>query len=87
VREAISRLNPHAKVRFVDTASYPTKAYQAEVGKLAGLVEAMVVGGRSALVQAFGGVLPDDILLLGDESSDGVEKLAHRHFPPRTWRQ
>lgn len=49
VREAVARLNPHAEIRFVDTVCYPTKAHQAAVEKLAGLVEAMVVvGGRNS---------------------------------------
>jgi 4-hydroxy-3-methylbut-2-enyl diphosphate reductase len=49
VREAITRLNPHAEVRFVDTVCHPTKSHQAAVEKLADAVEAMVVvGGRSS---------------------------------------
>jgi 4-hydroxy-3-methylbut-2-enyl diphosphate reductase len=49
VRDAVSRCNPDAQIRFIDTVCRPTKEHQNALERLLDLVQAMVVvGGRNS---------------------------------------
>lgn len=49
IRSAVTRLNPHAEIRFVDTVCLPTKEHQRALERLLDQVEAVVVvGGRNS---------------------------------------
>jgi 4-hydroxy-3-methylbut-2-enyl diphosphate reductase len=49
IRAAVTKLNPHAEIRFIDTVCHPTKDHQNALERLLDQVEAMVVvGGRNS---------------------------------------
>jgi len=49
IRNAISRLNPHADIRFIDTICLPTKEHQHALERMLDQVEAVVVvGGKNS---------------------------------------
>ncbi len=86
VREALATRNPHAELRFVDTACRPTKDHQAALERLLGEVDALVVvGGRNSnntralVVRAREAGLPaqhvEDVSDLDFDRLDGFETI------------